>query len=84
MRSQRVLWRSVADGVIVLPVDAAEPFLLMGSGAVLWDILVAPVTTEEAAAALAQQFGIPPELAEEDMRPCLRDLVERGAVTGAA
>lgn len=83
MRSERVLSRTVGDGVMLLPVDAPEPFLLMGSAAVLWDILTAPVTANEAACALAAQFGITPELAEQDIGPCLRDLAERGAVRQA-
>lgn len=68
---------------MVLPLDADQPFLLMGSGAVLWELLATPVTTDEAARALAAQFGITPELAEADIAPCLRQLCDLGAVRGA-
>lgn len=83
VRSERVLSRTVPSGVMVLPVDAQEPFLLMGSGAVLWDVLATPVTTDEAAGALAALFGITPDLAEADIVPCLSQLCDRGAVSAA-
>ncbi len=84
VRSEKVLWRRVADGVMLLPLSEDEPFMVMASGAVVWDLLATPVRVEEAAEALAEAFGITTELAEADLRPFLDALAERSAVVRTA
>lgn len=83
VRSERVLWRRLADGVIVLPLEAEEPVMLAGSGAVLWDFLATPMAVEEAADAVALSFGITSETAEAGIRPFIAELAERAVVREA-
>lgn len=80
VRDPRVLWRDVADGVLLLAGGAQEPVLLSGTGALLWDRLVEPLTDEDLAARLAEVCGEQLEVVLADLEPALADLERCGAV----
>lgn len=80
-RVRRILWRYTAEGVTVLPLDAAEPFTLTGPGAALWGALRIPQTVESASRTLAEQYGVSHETAAATVGPLLDQLVELGALT---
>lgn len=50
-RNPRVLWRSTSRGPVLLAPDRAEPELLGGRAAVVWEVLDEPLTTAEIAEA---------------------------------
>lgn len=79
-RASRVLWRYTADGVTVLPLEAAEPFVLNGAGAALWESLREARSLEDAVTTLSARFDVPPTQVMESVRPIVEELVDRGAV----
>jgi len=81
-RARGVLWRYTADGVVLLPLAASEPFVLEGAGAALWEVLREPQTIATAAAALSDRFRVPCEEILSTVPPVLGELENRGAVTG--
>ena len=84
VRSERVLWRRTADGVVVLPVDHGELFDLTGSGLAVWDLLATPHTVTEAAAELLERYeGVRDQVAA-DLERVLDELLRRRAVVVVA
>jgi hypothetical protein len=83
-RSEGVLWRKVAGGVMVLAPDSEEPFVLAGSGAVVWQLLERAIGMDEASVALAAAFGITADVAEAHIEPFMVELTERGAAKSVA
>lgn len=84
VRSEQVLWRRVADGVLLLLPDDDKPVHLMGSAGLLWELLASPLSVEEAAESMASAFGITTDLAEGDIRPFLGELAARCVVRQSA
>lgn len=80
VRAQDLLWRRTSGAILLLPADEGEVFQLLGTGIELWAILAEPVTLDQAARALASQFGASPEVVVADISGVLADLVVRGAV----
>lgn len=83
VRSPRVLWRRVADGVLLLAPDAAEPMVVSGSGAATWELLESPLDGDELALRLAALFDTTPEQTYAEIAPFLADLALAGVVTRA-
>lgn len=82
-RSPQVLWRRVAGGVLLLAPRDAEPLLVTGSGAAVWELLESPLGVEELAERLAETFDVSTEEAAAGAAPFLADLVDRGIVTAS-
>ncbi|HEX5532289.1 MAG TPA: PqqD family protein [Actinomycetales bacterium] len=80
-RARDVLWRYTAEGVVLLPLKASEPFVLEGAGAALWEVLREPQTVQAAAKRLSQRFSVPPEEVLSTVPAVLTELADRGAVT---
>lgn len=83
VRSSRVLWRRTTTGVALLPPGSEPPLTLTGSGALLWDLLAAPRTLAETAAALAERHDADPEVVRADVAPVLDELTRRGVLVPA-
>ncbi len=56
-RHPRALWRRSSDRIIVLPPDQAEPLLLEGTGAVIWELLAEPTDEHHLVDLLAEATG---------------------------
>jgi hypothetical protein len=82
-RAPDVLWRYTAEGVVLLPLKATEPFVLEGAGAALWEVLREPQTLQAAAATLSRRFSVPTEEVLSTVPAVLSELTDRGAVTDA-
>jgi hypothetical protein len=80
VRRADVLWRRVADGVMIRRRGDDETVVLTGSGVALWSALVAPVSVSDLARQLAAAHGTTPDVVAADIAPVLDDLVERGVV----
>jgi len=75
-----VLWRSLPVGVIVLPRNGTEPFVLTGTGPDLWVLLDQPRTLGELADELARRYDTPAAVIEVDLLPTLASLEDRAVV----
>lgn len=80
VRAAEVLWRRLADVILVRTVADPEIVELLGTGVLLWVALVEPVTVGELAAELAAVVGAPVDIVTRDVRGALADLVRRGLV----
>ena len=76
-----MLWRRVADGVLLLAPDAAGPMILTGSGAAIWELLESPADADEVARRLADIFQTTADQAQADTAPFLAELAVAGVVT---
>ena len=80
VRRADVVWRRVADGVMIRRRGDDETVVLTGSGVALWTALEAPIAVEELTRRLAATHGTTPEVVAADIGPVLDDLVDRGVV----
>ena len=83
-RATDVLERQCSDCVVLLPLRSDEPFMLSGSGGLVWRLLAEPTTLEDLSHVLSEATGAPEPTVTADLEPVLRDLVERGAVEEVA
>lgn len=74
VRSPQVLWRRVAEGVLLLAPDAAAPMIVTGSGAAIWDLLGSPMDADDVAGRLAELFDTTAERTGEETAPFLAQL----------
>lgn len=81
VRSSQVLWRQVADVVLLRTVTDAQIVELSGTGVLLWLALVEPITARELGTQLAAVIGAPVDVVARDVQTALADLVNRGLVT---
>ncbi len=79
-RDPAVLWRRSLDAALVLPPAADDPLTLAGTGAVLWDLLVEPTSTDDLVAALAARYRAAPSTVAADLGPVLAQLEAIGAI----
>ena len=80
IRRRDVIWRRTADAVLVLPLDADEPFALAGSGPMVWDLLERPLAPDDIAPRLARSTGANVQVIADQLATLLADLARRGAV----
>jgi hypothetical protein len=80
LRDQRVLWRRVTTGVLLLPQSSTGPHTLSGAGSALWDVLEQPHSFGEIVTRLADQFDVAPEAISASVEFVLDDLHRLGAI----
>jgi hypothetical protein len=76
---ERTVQRTLLDGVLLLPPDAAEPLHLNPSAAEIWSAIPELVTAERVTAALADRHGLEPA----DVRGAVDDVLDELAAIGA-
>lgn len=81
-RAPDVLWRQLADGVIVLsPGDTDDqPTFVQASGAIMWELLATRTTVPDMVSILADIYDVNPSVVRADLEPVLLALEGRGAV----
>lgn len=79
-RDPRALWRRSGQRVIVLCGYDRQPFVLAGTGLVLWALLEDPIEQEELVAELALAYGTDAAIVEAQVLPFLEELVAAEAV----
>ncbi len=84
VRSERVLFRNLPDGVVLLSIDGGDPLFLGGSGALLWNLLAEPTGVEEATEILAEAHQADPETVRADIEPVIDELARLGVVRASA
>nr|MDT0663185.1 PqqD family protein [Micromonospora sp. DSM 115978] len=67
--------------VVVLDTETGQIFGLDNSAAVIWNAIASSGSETEAATALIDRFGIPPERAAEDVRGFVDTLVAANLLT---
>ena len=80
-RCERVLWRRVTGGTLLLAPTEEDPFVVTGPGASVWELLAEPRDLPSMAKALSSDYGISPEQVAGDITPFLEALVERAVVS---
>jgi hypothetical protein len=83
MRASGILWRSTPSSIVLLPIDADEPFLLTGSSGPIWEALAEPRTLDEIAVYVATRYAVETRHILPDIAAVLRDLERLGAVAGS-
>lgn len=76
-----MLWRQLADAILVRTVPDPEIVELDGAAVLVWVALAEPVTAGELAMELAAVVGAPVDVVARDLRTALANLVHRGLVT---
>ncbi len=79
-RKEDVVARSVAGEHLLVPVHdcTRSVYTLNDAGCRLWDLIGSPRTEDELAGVLAEQYHIPHETAQRDVRAFLDDMVRMG------
>jgi len=85
VRSQSVVARVVAGETLIVPIrakvgDLASIYSFNGTGSLIWKLLENPKTSEQLAAAVAQEYDIPAEQAESDVTEFVSELKAVGLV----
>jgi hypothetical protein len=80
VRSERVLWRRTARGVVALGSIAPEPVVITGSGVLLWELLEEPWEPVELSDALGEAHDMPPQTVLAEITPVIEELVRLGVV----
>jgi hypothetical protein len=84
VRSDRVLFRFLPDGVLLLPIEGGDPLFLGGPGAFLWELLAEPTSLLEAVQILAEAHQTDPEVVRADIEPVIEELAQLGVVRSSA
>lgn len=84
MRNSSVLWRRSGSSVVILSEGQADPFLLTGAGALVWDLLAEPIAAPELSELIARLCGSEPGVIARDTDPLLTELERLGAVEAVA
>ncbi len=75
-----VLSRQSGEEVVVVLLGKGRFFVLNRTGAAVFRMMDGQMTLREIAAALNQEYRVPPERAEQDVLALARKLLERGAI----
>lgn len=79
-RAPGVLWRRVADEILVLPPDTADPALLSPAAAVVWEALEIAVPLRELVGSLALSLDREAGAMSTDVERMLGELERLGLV----
>lgn len=77
-RDPQVLWRRLGDELVVLPPGGAECLAVSGVSALLWELLVDPVTADDLAERLAAEMGAEGRSMRPPVETGLRVLADAG------
>lgn len=80
MRAPSMLWRNVAERVVLAPPGREDFEELSPTAAAAWRILEMPRTFPELADALAETYDVPQGQIAGDIRRLMESLISRGAV----
>src|SRR5437879_5497313 len=83
-RNEAVFWRQVRDAVVILPARADTPLVVRRFGALLWDLLAAPIPLSELARVLSDLTDATEAAVARDLEPLLVQLSELGVVDQVA
>jgi hypothetical protein len=76
-RSDRALFRRLADGVVVLVLPDGEPEVVTGPGGALWDLLETGRTVADLTAELSARYDHDPDVVRRDLVRTLEQLHAR-------
>lgn len=80
-RGRGVAWRRVSGGAVLLPPAAAEPILVTGPGAVVWELLATPSDLPALAESISTEYGVNVDQVGSDLTPFLEALADCAVVT---
>lgn len=75
-----ILWRRVADEILISDASNEKIFGLDGAGARMWQLLAADGSIDSAVTALAAEFDAAPEAIAADLDALIENLRVRGLV----
>ncbi len=81
-----VVGRRIAGEYMLVPIsqtgaDLQKVYLLNDTAAAIWELLAEPLTREELARALQEQYDAPEGSVPEDVEDFVQDLLQRGFLT---
>jgi hypothetical protein len=71
---------NVADEILMLSIESGEYVGLNASGAIIWELLETPKSTEQLIDLLVEQFDVGREQAKQDIDSFLEAAFKRGIV----
>lgn len=85
VRSESVVARVVAGETLIVPVrakvgDLASIYSFNGTGTLIWKLLETPKTVTELATAVAQEYEVEPERAQQDVTEFVGEMKAVGLV----
>ena len=75
-----IIWRRVDENTVVVSPHSGQMRVFNGTGSVIWELLANEQSVEAIQAYLVEQYRIPAEQADQDLRRFLAELRERGLI----
>jgi len=82
--SASVTWRKTGEEAVILNMETSEYYSANETGTFIWELFSAGTRPEKIAAALAGEYGITLDQAEQDLAAFLKDLASLKIVTPKA
>jgi hypothetical protein len=82
-RSPRALWRRLDEGTLLAHPESAAFEELSSSGAVIWELLEEPSTTDQLIGRVANLYGTPAETVAHGVTTLLASLMDQGFLVGS-
>ncbi|HCC48040.1 MAG TPA: hypothetical protein DEQ38_08010 [Elusimicrobia bacterium] len=73
---EAITWRKTGDEAVILNLETSEYYSANEAGTFVWELFSAGKKKEKIAAALAEEYGIPPAQAEKDTSDFLKELAK--------
>lgn len=71
---EAITWRTTGDKTVVLNLETSEYYSTNEAGTFVWELFAAGRKKDKIAAALAEEYAIPPAQAEKDTSDFLKEL----------
>jgi Coenzyme PQQ synthesis protein D (PqqD) len=84
LRAEDVVWREVADELVVLELTTSTYLTLNGTAKRIWEGLSSGTTVDELVAMVSDHYGVPLDTARSDVESFLEALDERSLLDRAA
>ena len=73
---EQIIWKNLGDEVILLDTQNGEYFVLNETAAMMWNMLMKNIPTEQIIAAVTESFEIDEKSAGNDFNDFLRSLLD--------
>lgn len=73
---EAITWRKTGDEAVILNLESSEYYSANEAGTFVWELFSAGKKQDKIAAALAEEYGIPPAQAAKDTSDFLKELAK--------
>jgi hypothetical protein len=81
VKSPRTAWQIIEGEAVILSMDTKVLRGLNPVGSRVWELIDGQRGLEEIAGIIVQEFDVPAEVAAQDVRDFIQELLDRGLVT---